>query len=88
MKTAIPDSFRSLLWSLKWEALDAWEDREDIITAAFNEGCLEQIRWIIQTYGKEEIRNCLSRRLETEFHSESRHLAKVIIPGLDFRHAR
>lgn len=88
MKDAIPDSFRPLLWSLRWETLDAWEDRADIIIAAFNEGRLEHIRWIIQTYGKEEIRNVLSHRLDTEFHKESRNLAQIIIPGLDFRHAR
>ncbi len=87
MKT-VPDFFRPLLWSLRWKDLEAWEDRADIIMAAFNEGRLEHIRWVIQIYGKEEIRNVLARRLDTEFHSESRNLAKVIIPGLDFRHAR
>ena len=88
MKTAIPDSFRPLLWSLRWEELDAWEDRADIILAAFNEGRLEHVRWVIRTYGKEEIRKILERRLESEFHPESRNLAKVVIPGLSFRHAR
>lgn len=84
----IPDSFRPLLWSLRWEGLDPWEDREDIIMAAFNEGRIEQIRWVIETYGKDEIRSIFSRRLMTEFHPESRNLASVLIPGLAFRHAR
>ena len=88
MKADIPISFRPILWSLRWETLDVWKDREDIIMAAFNEGRLEHIRWAIQTYGKKEIRNVLARRLDTEFHLESRNLAKVIIPDLDFRHAR
>lgn len=85
---ALPESFRPLLWSLRWEALDVWDDREDIIMAAFNEGRLEHIRWVMQTYGQDEIRNVLSRRLATEFHPESRNLARVLIPGLVFRHAR
>lgn len=84
----IPDSFRPLLWSLRWESLDVWDDREDIIMAAFNEGRLEHIRWVIKTYGKNEIRDVLARRLATEFHPESRNLARVVIPGLVFRHAR
>jgi len=85
---SIPASFRPLLWSLRWESLDGWEDREDIILAAFNEGHLEHIRWVIQAYGRDEIRKVLSRRLETELHPESRNLAKILIPHLSFRHAR
>jgi len=84
----IPDSFRPLLWSLRWEDLDPWEDREDIVMAAFNEGRIEQVRWVIETYGKNEIRSIFSRRLMTEFHPESRNLASILIPGLAFRHAR
>ena len=56
--------------------------------AAFNEGRIEQIRWVIETYGKDEVRSIFSRRLMTEFHPESRNLASVLIPGLAFRHAR
>lgn len=84
----VPALFRPLLWSLNWEALDAWEDREDIIMAALNEGRLEHVQWIITTYGKDEIRSVLARRLATEFHPESRNLATMIIPGLTFRDAR
>lgn len=86
--TAIPDSFRPLLWSLRWEALDVWDDREDIIMAAFNEGRLEHIRWVMRTYSQDEIRKVLSGRLATEFRPESRNLAKIVIPDLVFRHAR
>lgn len=56
--------------------------------AAFNEGRLEHVQWVIKTYGKEEIHKVLARHLDTEFHPESRNLAKVVIPGLTFRHAR
>jgi hypothetical protein len=76
------------LWSLRWEDLNVWEDREDIVMAVFNEGRIEQIRWVLETYGKDEIRKIFSRRLVTEFHPESRNLASVLIPDLAFRHAR
>lgn len=84
----LPESFKPLLWSLKWDALDTEKDKEDIIVAAVNEGNLEHWRWIIETYGKEEIRRVLAKRLETEFHPESRNLAKVIFSIPHFRHAR
>ena len=86
--TAIPDSFEPILWSLRWESLDVWNDREDIIMAAFNEGRLEHVRWVMKTYGKNEVHDVLARRLATEFHPESRNLARVLIPGLVFRNAR
>lgn len=87
-RTTLPDSFKPLLWSLKWDALNLDKDKEDIIVAAVNEGTLEHWRWIIETYGKETIRRVLEGRLETEFHPESRNLAKVVFSIPYFRHAR
>lgn len=83
-----PEMFRPLLWGLRWDALDVREDREAIIVAALNEGELEHLRWIVKTYGKNEIRKVLSRRLASEFHPESRHLAQVLFGVSAFRHAR
>lgn len=87
LNTQLPESFKPLLWSLKWEEVDINEDKEDIIIAAVNEGTLDHWRWIIETYGKDEIRRVLARRLETEFHPESRNLAKIIFSVPGFKHA-
>ncbi len=84
----IPEFFRPILWSLKWDVLDVEKDKEDIIVGAVNEGNLRHWRWIIETYGKPEIRRVLAHRLETEFHPESRNLAKIIFSVPKFRHAR
>ena len=83
-----PDSFRPLLWGLRFDALRVWEDREAIILAALNEGELNHLRWVIKTYGIREIRRVLSRRLEPELHRESRNLARVLFSISHFRHAR
>lgn len=87
-KRRLPEMFRPLLWGLKWDALDVWEDREDIILAALNYGELEHLRWIIETYGKNEIRRVLVRRLETEIYPESRNLARVLFSVPGFRKSR
>lgn len=84
----IPRSFKPLLWSLRWNALDREKDKEDIIVNTINEGSLDQWCWIIETYGKDTIRSVLEKRLETEFHPESRNLAKLIFSVSHFRHAR
>jgi hypothetical protein len=82
-----PEMFRPLLWGLRWDALRVWEDKEAIIMAAVNEGEREHLRWIIKAYGEKEIKKVLFRRLETEFHPESRNLAQVLF-NAHFRHAR
>jgi hypothetical protein len=83
-----PDIFRPLLWGLKWDALDVEKDKEDIIVAAINEGRMAHWHWLIQTYGKDTIRQILVHRLESEFYPESRKLAQIIFSIPHFRHAR
>ena len=80
--------FRPLLWSLKWEDVDIHEDKDDIIVNAVNEGTLEHWRWLIKIYDKETIRRVLERHLASEFHPESKNLAKLIFSLSKFRHAR
>lgn len=87
-KKQLPEMFRPLLWWGRWEDVDAEEDKEDIIVSAVNEGTLHHWRWLVNTYGKETIRKILEKRLATEFHPESRNLAKVIFSVSGFRHAR
>ncbi len=87
-KQRLPEMFRPLLWGLKWDALDVWKDRAEIILATMNHGDLNHLRWIIKTYGKQEIRKALAKRLETEIYPESRNLARVLFSVSDFRKNR
>lgn len=87
-KKKLPETFKPLLWSLKWEKIDIDEDKEDIIINAINEGTLTHWRWLIETYGKETIRQVLERRLDSEFHPESRNLARILFSLPKLRHAR
>lgn len=84
----LPESFRPLLWYARWDEIDIDEDKDDIIMAALNEGTLEQWKWLIRAYGKEEIRRVLQHHLKTEFHPESASLAKLVFGLSEFRHAR
>lgn len=85
---SLPSFFKPLLWSLRWSAINKDEDKEDIIINAINEGTLRHWRWIIATYGKDTVRRVLQKRLATEFHPESRNLAKIVFSVPRFRHAR
>lgn len=83
-----PETLRPLLWGLRWNDIDIEKDKEDIIVNTINDGSLDQWRWLAQTYGRNTIRGVLEQRLETEFHPESRNLAKVIFGITHFQHAR
>lgn len=87
-KDSLPIIFRPLLWWVRWPDVDIKEDKDDIIFSAINEGTLEHWLWIINTYGKDEIRRVLERRLDSEFHPESKNLAQIIFSLRQFRHAR
>ncbi len=87
-KITLPLSLKPLLWSLRWDALNAEKDKEDIIVNVINDGALDQWRWLKRTYGTAAIRRVLSRRLKTEFHPESRNLAAAVFGITSFSHAR
>lgn len=87
-KVQPPSIFRPFLWWAKWEDIDIEKDKEDIIVSAINEGWLDHWRWLVKTYGKDTIRKVLGRRMTSEFHPESRNLARVIFSIPHFRHAR
>ena len=85
---SLPNSFKPLLWSWRWKNIDVQRDKEEIIVSAVNEGSLDHWRWILKTYGKKEIKKILENRLASEFHLESRNLAKIFFSISKFRHAQ
>ena len=77
-KFGVPEAFRTLLWSFRFDAIDPEKSKEDIIVNTINDGTLAHWRWIIERYGKETIRQVLTKRLTTEFHPESLNLAFLV----------
>lgn len=84
----LPESFRPLLWSYRFEDIDVDKHKAEIIVNTINYGSLAHWRWIIKQYGKASIQQVLQRRLASEFNPESGHLAQLIFSLKDFRHAR
>lgn len=84
----IPESFRPLLWGLKWNELDINEDRDDIIVNVVNSGQISDWMWLLSTYGDDVIRSVLKKRLASELYPESRNLAKIFFGVNSFSHAR
>ena len=86
--TKVPGNLRPLLWSLRWKELNTEKDKEDIIVNTVNDGTLAQWKWLIKTFGKGTIRRILMGRLATEFHPESRNLARIVFNIPRFRNAQ
>mgnify|MGYP001608326572 CR=1 FL=1 len=77
-KFGVPEAFRSLLWSFKFDAIDPERSKEDIIVNTLNDGTLKHWHWIIERYGREAIWHVLAKRLTTEFYPESLNLALLV----------
>lgn len=84
--TVLPEMFRALMWSYRFEDINLDKHREEIIINTVNFGSLHHWRWLINHYGKKEIRRVLQRRLVTEFNPESRNLARLIFGISEYRH--
>ena len=84
----LPESFRPLMWSDRFEDVDPEKHKEEIIVNTINYGNLKHWGWIMAQYGKDEIRQILERRLVTEFNPESKNLAQLIFSVTHFRDVR
>ncbi len=84
----LPETFRPLLWSYRFEEIDAEKHKQEIIVNTINYGDLDQWRWIIAQYGKQVIQAILKKRLTTEFNPESANLTKLIFSVDHFRDVR
>ena len=83
----LPEMFRPIMWSYRFEDIDADKHREEIIVNTVNFGSLRHWRWLINHYHKEEICRVLQRQLATEFNPESRNLARLVFGISEYRHA-
>lgn len=85
----LPESFRSLLWSDRFEDIHPTEHRQIILVQAINYGTLAHWRWLIGHYGLEEIRRLLVTIPITTIRPHVRKLVGIIfqISEHEFNHA-
>lgn len=66
-KHGLPEMFRGLMWSYKFEEIDPEEHYHELIVNTINYGDLKHWRWLIQRYGKGYLREVLTTLPITEF---------------------
>lgn len=85
----LPESFRSLLWSYRFEDIDPSKHRHIILVQAINYGTLSHWRWLTKHYGLGEVRRLLTTTPITAIRPHAKKLAGLIfqISDHEFNHA-
>lgn len=54
--SAIPASSRWIFWDVDPDGIDLERDANGVLARVLERGCLDDVKWLIQTYGLERIR--------------------------------
>lgn len=83
----LPEYFRPLLWSYDFSLINPQKSKRTIIVNTINYGDLKHWRWIVQFYGREEVRKTLIEIPATEISLRTRRLASLIFDIDKFNYA-
>jgi len=83
----LPDDFRPLFWSYRFEALERVKDEKTIIVQLINYGDLGHWRWLVREYGTAEVKRVLQSIPATEIKPRTRVIASLIFSIPTWRHA-
>ena len=86
-QSALPDSFRRLFWSYRFDDLDPHKDKKTVIIHLVNYGSLTHWRWLVCEYGIVEIRRVLQSIPATEIKPRTRTLASLLFSIPTWEHA-
>ena len=60
-KTQLPESLRPYFWDIEFEELKTKKHAFLVIKRVLDRGNLRDIRWLVKTYGKDEIKKVVSK---------------------------
>jgi hypothetical protein len=88
-KQGLPEIFRPLLWSYRFEDIDPQKNQREIIVNAINYGDLVHWRWLLAHYGLTEVKQTLTTIPVTEIRRHVRRLVSLLfgISENEFNHA-
>lgn len=83
----LPETFRPLLWSYKFEEIDPLKHKREIVVNAINYGDLSHWRWLVEFYGQAKVKSLISSLPATELKPRARRLAGYLFHIPSFQHA-
>src|SRR6056297_1086116 len=66
-KLKLPDFFNSVLWSYDFSLVDPQKEKKRIIINSINYGEWRHLKWIINNYGKDQVKKIIKNTPKTEF---------------------
>jgi hypothetical protein len=85
--STLPETFRPLLWSYDFSRIDPLKHKKTIIVQALNYGTLAHWRWLVQSYGREGVRDVLTHVPASEIKPRSLRLATLVFGVERFNYA-
>jgi hypothetical protein len=87
-KHGLPEIFRPLLWSYRFEDIDPVAHEQEVMINTINYGDLEHWRWLINRYGVLEVKRVLTTIPVTEIRRHVRRLVSILfgISEHEFNH--
>jgi hypothetical protein len=83
----LPETFRPLLWSYDFSRIDPLKHKKTIIVQTLNYGTLAHWRWLVQSYGREGVRDVLTHVPASEIKPRSLRLASLVFGVERFNYA-
>lgn len=75
----LPIFFKSILWSYDIYKIKPQKAKKEIIVNAFNYGDWRHIKWVVNYYGKREVRESIQEIPASEFRPPALELAKTLL---------
>lgn len=85
-KTKLPRDFKYLFWSYDFSSVDPKKDKERIIVNIINYGQRRHWKWLIRTYGKENLRRTIENIPMTEFRKRALRLISLLLNIKEFKY--
>ena len=84
----MPEVFRPLFWSYRFLDLDTRADAKTIIVQLVNYGTLAHWKWLVDQYGRQQIKRVLESIPATEIKPRTRTLAGLLFSITNWRYAQ
>ena len=75
----IPEWFQKLYWWGNSSKIDARRNQRVVVVQTINQGNLDQWKWLVQTYGKNELREMIRNIPVSEFRRGALKLISLLL---------
>ncbi len=86
-KLKLPEFFLPLLWSYGFSSIDVERDKRRIIINTINYGQWRHWQWIVNYYGRENIKQFIENTPISEFRSRALRLISILLGIKNFKYA-